>query len=61
MELGMRSCPKPDCNGKVELEARGEMDLLEATGRGRCDKCGQQYEVELIIEAAEELLPVDSV
>ena len=61
MEFTPRACPKPGCNGTVELECRGERALVEARAFGQCDECGQWYEVELIIEAAEELLPYEPI
>ena len=60
MEFTPRACPKPGCTGTVELECRGERALVEASACGQCSDCGQHYEAELIIESAEELLPIDN-
>lgn len=59
MELGERDCQRLGCPGTVELSADSLNELIECTAKGQCDACGQHYEVELIIEAEEELLPVD--
>jgi len=59
MDLGMRECPRYDCNGTVSLHADGLNELVESTGYGQCDTCGQHYEVELYIEASEELIAID--